>query len=66
MEKASLGNLTPEQQEVVRKALMSNVVKMEMGAENWDLTEAEEMLLWEVIDRLDAEQASLKELPNNG
>jgi hypothetical protein len=47
-----MGNLTAEEQAIVRKLLLSDVVKWALGAENWDLTEAEEEKLWSLIERL--------------
>ena len=47
-------DLTAEEEAVVRKVLLSDVVKWALGAENWDLTEAEEKKLWAVIERLQA------------
>lgn len=46
-------NLTPEEQQIVQKLLLSDVVKYAIGAENWNLTEEEENKLWTIIERLE-------------
>jgi hypothetical protein len=52
-QKKIMDKLTPEEQAVVRKVLLSTQVQNEIGAENWTLTETEEMTLWDVIHKLD-------------
>ena len=47
--------LSAEEQTIVRKLLVSDVVKWALGAENWDLTEAEENKLLTIINRLNME-----------
>lgn len=37
---------------VVRKVLLSDAVQNLIGAEEWDLTEEEEMTLWEIIHNI--------------
>jgi hypothetical protein len=41
--------LSDEDALILRKVIKSDVVQNEIGAENWDLTEAEEMRLWGII-----------------
>jgi len=41
--------LTPERVEALKKAVCSYEVQNLMGAQEWDLTEYEEHVLWEVI-----------------
>lgn len=43
-------NMTEEQLRVALKALRSDAVKLLIGAEEWDLTEEEEMILWSIIN----------------
>lgn len=44
----------PEEQFLaLRKALLSRPFQLLMGAEEWDLTEPEEMELWSFIHRLE-------------
>lgn len=38
--------------EVIKKVLLSSQVQALIGADEWDLTEEEEMILWEVIGAL--------------
>ena len=45
-------DLTPEELAVIRKVLLSDALKNLIGGEDWDLTEQEEQLLWDVIDRI--------------
>jgi hypothetical protein len=52
-----MSNLTPDEWRIVRAVLLSDVVKWALGAENWDLSEADEEKLWALIERL-------KVLPN--
>lgn len=47
-----MDDLTDEEKGVIEKVLTSDVVKLAIGAEEWDLTEDEEMILWNVIDKL--------------
>lgn len=42
-------DLTPQQEEVLRKVLRSQAFQMLIGAEEWPLTEEEEVILWEII-----------------
>ena len=44
--------LTDEEIELVKRVLSTTVVQNEIGAENWDLTEEEEMKLWDLIHKL--------------
>ncbi len=46
-------NLAPEEEAAVERLLRTDIVQNEMGAENWDLTEDEENVLWGVIKRLE-------------
>lgn len=46
-------NLTPDEEQAVALVLRSSVVQNAIGAEEWDLTEDEENLLWGVINRLE-------------
>jgi hypothetical protein len=48
-------NLTLEEDRIVHKLLLTDIIKWELGAENWDLTEEEEEKLWALIERLKAE-----------
>jgi hypothetical protein len=48
-------NLTLEEDRIVHKLLLTDIIKLELGAENWDLTEEEEEKLWTLIERLKAE-----------
>lgn len=43
--------LTDEEWNVIKKVLASSLVKLEIGAENWSLTEEDEALLWVIIKR---------------
>ncbi|QIG76544.1 hypothetical protein EVC27_019 [Rhizobium phage RHph_I1_6] len=47
-------NWTPEQIEIIKKVLKSDVIRLAMGADEWDLTEEEEEKLWEIINALDS------------
>jgi hypothetical protein len=42
-----------EEMEVIVKVLTSDTVQNIIGAEEWDLTEEEEMLLWKIIKRME-------------
>jgi hypothetical protein len=42
-----------EEMGVVVKVLTSETVQNIIGAEEWDLTEEEETLLWKIIERLE-------------
>ena len=44
--------LSAEDIELIRKVLNSHPVQSLIGAEEWDLTEAEEVDLWALIERL--------------
>lgn len=41
--------LNDEHARVLRRLIDTDQVQLEIGAENWDLTEAEENTLWEII-----------------
>ena len=41
--------LTPEELDALKKALSSNAFQFLIGAEQWSLTEEEEMRLWDVL-----------------
>jgi hypothetical protein len=43
--------LTDDEIKVLRKVLVSDVFQYLIGDEEWDLTEAEENTLWEIIKR---------------
>lgn len=43
--------LSDQEASVIRKVLASTVLQNLIGAEEWELTEEEEMLLWELINR---------------
>lgn len=43
--------LSAEEVAIIKKVLASKVLQYLIGAEEWDLTEAEEMRLWEIIKR---------------
>lgn len=45
------GATLDEQASVVGKVLRSSALQDLIGAEEWDLTEHEEMILWDIIDR---------------
>jgi hypothetical protein len=45
-------DLTPDEWRIVRAVLLSDVVRLEIGAENWDLSEADETKLWTLIEKL--------------
>lgn len=45
--------LTPEEFEVVAKVLQSTVVQNLIGGEEWDLTEEDEGVLWDVIRKIE-------------
>lgn len=47
-----MDNLTDEQKEVIAKVLKSDVIRLAIGAEEWDLTEEEEEILWTIINQL--------------
>jgi hypothetical protein len=49
----SLRDLTPAQERVLIRVLKSYHLQNLIGGEEWDLTEAEEMILWEIIKSLD-------------
>jgi hypothetical protein len=44
--------LTPKEEAIIRKVLLSDAIKYLIGAENWDLTVSEEKKLWAIIERL--------------
>lgn len=44
--------LTPEELAALKKALASNAFQFLIGAEQWGLSEAEEMLLWATLAKL--------------
>ena len=43
--------LSTDDAHVIRKVLASSVLRNAIGAEEWDLTEDEEMRLWKIINR---------------
>ena len=45
-------NLSPEEMNAIAAALLSDEFQNLIGGEEWDLTEKQEMLLWNVINRL--------------
>jgi hypothetical protein len=45
-------HVTDAEMEVICKVLKSDALQNLIGAEEWDLTEAEEVMLWEVINRI--------------
>ncbi|QIG68756.1 hypothetical protein EVB68_019 [Rhizobium phage RHph_Y2_6] len=47
-------NWTPEQIEIIKKVLKSDVIKLAIGADEWDLSEEEEEKLWEIIKGVDS------------
>ena len=47
-----MDNLTTEEKEVMKKVLLSTPLQNLLGAEEWDLTEPEEEILWSIIERL--------------
>lgn len=49
----SLRDLKPDQERVLIRVLKSRELQNMIGGEEWDLTEAEEMILWEIIKSLD-------------
>lgn len=53
-----MDNLTTDEKQAIAALLRTSIVQNEMGAENWDLTEEQEELLWGVIDRLSQESNS--------
>lgn len=48
-----MDQLTEEELEVLRKVILSHEVQLLIGAEEWDLTENEEMILWEIINKVE-------------
>lgn len=42
-------NLNPEQVSVLKSVLLTDTLQYLIGAEEWDLTEDEEMILWDII-----------------
>lgn len=52
----SLRDLTPAQERVLIRVLKSYHLQNLIGGEEWDLTEAEEIMLWEIIKSLDQQQ----------
>lgn len=48
-----MDKLSEKEKEAITRLLKSDVIQNEMGAENWDLTEEEENLIWNIINRLD-------------
>jgi len=42
-------NYTGEELAVITKVLCSDALQMLISAEEWDLTESEEMILWDAI-----------------
>ena len=42
-------SLTEAQWQVLRKVILSDAVQYLIGAQKWDLTEAEEDALWDII-----------------
>ena len=40
---------------VIRKVLLSDAIQNLIGAEEWDLTEEEEMTLWEIIRKIESQ-----------
>jgi len=49
----AIHDLTDDEMEAVRKVLLSRTLQMLIGAEEWDLTEEEEIHLWGAIRRLE-------------
>lgn len=47
-----MDKLTDMQKAVLRKVLLDKTFQNLIGAEEWSLTEDEEMELWEIIDQL--------------
>jgi hypothetical protein len=47
--------------EVVKKVLLSEPLQLLIGAEEWDLTEDEEILLWSLIRHLEGEDGAEKD-----
>lgn len=45
--------LSPEQERVLIRVLKDRMFQNLIGGEEWGLTEAEEMTLWEIIESLD-------------
>ena len=43
--------LTEEEVKALIRLIHTDEVQLEMGAENWDLTENEENTLWDLIER---------------
>lgn len=48
-----MDKLTKKELEVLRKVILSRAVQLLIGAEEWDLTEKEEGILWGIIDKVE-------------
>lgn len=51
----ALDDLTLEERNVLRKVLLSTQLQLLIGGEEWDLTEDEEIILWQIIRRAEAQ-----------
>lgn len=49
--------LTPEEIDAIKQALISDAFKNLIGAEEWDLSEADENLLWDAIKKIEGRVA---------
>ena len=47
-----MDELTDVEKDAIAALLLTDIVRLEIGAENWNLTEEQENALWSVIDRL--------------
>jgi hypothetical protein len=45
-------NLSDEESRVLCEAITSDVFRNLIGAEEWDLSEPDEMILWDIINRV--------------
>lgn len=46
--------MTRKEARVIERLLQQRVLQDEIGAENWDLAEDEETVLWEIIKRIES------------
>ena len=47
-----MDTLTDDEKAILQKVILSDAVQQLIGAEEWDLTEDEEMALWGLIARV--------------
>lgn len=53
-EDSAMDKLTIEETDAIKKALLSRAFQMLIGAEEWDLSEEEEVQLWSAIRKMEA------------